>query len=159
MPYAQALDYLYRLQWHGIQPGLDRMRRLLALAGHPEEKFRSVHIAGTNGKGSTAAMVASVLMEEGYRTGLYTSPHLIDFSERIRISGVPVPASEIVRLTGKLREAIDAGAPGFAEEITFFEFTTALAFLYFAESKVDLANNKNGMGGRFDATNLLAPLG
>lgn len=158
MPYAQALDYLYRLQWHGIQPGLDRMRRLLALAGNPEKQFRSVHIAGTNGKGSTAAMAASVLMRQGYRTGLYTSPHLVDFSERIRISGVPVPEAEIVRLTGKLREAIGAGAPELADEITFFEFTTALAFLYFAESKVDLAVVEVGMGGRFDATNLLAPL-
>lgn len=158
MPYAQALDYLYHLQWHGIHPGLDRMRRLLALADHPERKFRSVHIAGTNGKGSTAAMVTSVLMTAGYRTGLYTSPHLIDFSERIRISGVPVPASEIVRLTGRLRGAIEAGAPELEPEITFFEFTTALAFLYFAESKVDLAVVEVGMGGRFDATNLLAPL-
>ena len=158
MPYAQALDYLYHLQWHGIHPGLDRMRRLLALVGHPEKQFRSVHIAGTNGKGSTAAMVASVLMRSGYRTGLYTSPHLIDFSERIRISGVPIPAAEIVRLTGRLRGAVEAGAPGLEPEITFFEFTTALAFLYFAESKIDLAVVEVGMGGRFDATNLLAPL-
>jgi dihydrofolate synthase/folylpolyglutamate synthase len=158
MPYDQALDYLYRLQWHGIQPGLGRMSRLLALAGHPEEKFRSVHIAGTNGKGSTAAMTASVLIRAGYRVGLYTSPHLIDFSERIRITGVPIPAAEIVRLTGKLRGAIEAGDAGLAAEITFFEFTTALAFLYFAESKVDLAVVEVGMGGRFDATNLLAPL-
>lgn len=157
MSYAGALDYLYRLQWHGVHPGLERMARLLSLVGHPEEKFRSVHIGGTNGKGSTASMVASVLIRAGYRVGLYTSPHLIDFSERIRISGAAIPADEIVRLTGRLRGEIEA-VPDLAKEITFFEFTTALAFLYFAESGIDLAVAEVGMGGRFDATNLLAPL-
>lgn len=158
MSYAQALDYLYHLQWHGIRPGLDRMARLLALVDHPEKQLRSVHIAGTNGKGSTAAMVSSVLMQAGYRVGLYTSPHLIDFSERIRISGVPIPPEEIVRLTARLRAAVEANGSDLAGEITFFEFTTALAFLYFAESKIDLAVVEVGMGGRFDATNLLSPL-
>ncbi len=157
MSYAGALDYLYHLQWHGIHPGLERMGRLLSLVNHPERQFRSVHIGGTNGKGSTAAMTASVLLRGGYRVGLYTSPHLIDFSERIRISGVPIPATEIVRLTGRLRGAIE-GISGLGEEITFFEFTTALAFLYFAESGIDLAVVEVGMGGRFDATNLLSPL-
>jgi dihydrofolate synthase/folylpolyglutamate synthase len=158
MSYDDALDYLYRLQWHGIQPGLERMKTLLSFVDHPERQFRSIHIGGTNGKGSTAAMVASVLTQAGYRTGLYTSPHLIDFSERIRILGRPIPAGEMARLTGRLRAAIEARAPHLAKEVTFFEFTTAIAFLYFAEAKIDLAVVEVGMGGRFDATNLLTPL-
>ncbi|MFY9269511.1 MAG: folylpolyglutamate synthase/dihydrofolate synthase family protein [Candidatus Manganitrophaceae bacterium] len=158
MPYADALDYLYRLQWHGIQPGLERTALLLSLLDHPERKFRSVHIGGTNGKGSTAAMVASILRRGGYRVGLYTSPHLIDFSERISLSGKPIPEADLVRLTDFLRTRIAADAPELEGHLTFFEFTTAIAFLYFAEQKVDLAVVEVGLGGRFDATNLLAPL-
>lgn len=158
MSYADALDYLYRLQWHGIQPGLERMERLLSLMDHPERKYRSVHIGGTNGKGSTAATVASILQRGGYRTGLYTSPHLIDFSERIRISGAPISPDQIVRLTNLMRKRIEEEAPELTLSLTFFEFTTAMAFLYFAEAKVDLAVVEVGLGGRFDATNLLTPL-
>ncbi|HEY5599653.1 MAG TPA: folylpolyglutamate synthase/dihydrofolate synthase family protein, partial [Candidatus Manganitrophaceae bacterium] len=158
MSYAQTLDYLYRLQWHGIQPGLERMEEILSLLGRPEKGFPSVHVAGTNGKGSTAAMIASALRRGGYRIGLYTSPHLIDFSERIRVDDIPIPQEEIVRLTEFLRRRIEGEAPHLTETITFFEFTTALAFLYFAEAKVDLAVVEVGLGGRFDATNLLTPL-
>lgn len=158
MSYTDALDYLYRLQWHGIRPGLERMERLLRLIDHPERKYRSVHIGGTNGKGSTAATVASILKRGGYRVGLYTSPHLIDFSERIRISGKPIEPDQIVRLTNLLRKRIEEEAPELALSLTFFEFTTAIAFLYFAEAKVDLAVVEVGLGGRFDATNLLVPL-
>lgn len=158
MSYPETIDYLYRLQWHGIHPGLERMEALLSRVGHPERQFRSVHIGGTNGKGSTAAMVASAFHQGGYRVGLYTSPHLIDFSERIRVSGVLIPPGEIVRLTQFLRERIEAGAPQLRGKITFFEFTTALAFLYFAETRIDLAVVEVGLGGRFDATNVLRPL-
>jgi dihydrofolate synthase/folylpolyglutamate synthase len=158
MSYTDALDYLYRLQWHGIQPGLERMERLLRLIDHPERKYRSVHIGGTNGKGSTAATVASILKQGGYRVGLYTSPHLIDFSERIRISGKPIEAEQIVRLTNLLRKRIEEKDPALAPLLTFFEFTTAMAFLHFAESKLDVAVVEVGLGGRFDATNLLTPL-
>lgn len=158
MSYTEALDYLYRLQWHGIQPGLERMERLLRLIGHPERKYRSVHIGGTNGKGSTAATVASILKRGGYRVGLYTSPHLIDFSERIRVSGAPIAPDRIVRLTNLLRNRIEAEDPGLSAALTFFEFTTAMAFLYFAEVRVDIAVVEVGLGGRFDATNLLTPL-
>lgn len=158
MSYTDALDYLYRLQWHGIQPGLERMERLLRLLDHPERKYRSIHIGGTNGKGSTAATVASVLQQGGYRTGLYTSPHLIDFSERIRVDGAPIPAEEIVRLTNRLRTKIEQEAPALESALTFFEFTTAMAFLYFSEARIDYAVVEVGLGGRFDATNLLLPL-
>lgn len=158
MSYADALDYLYRLQWHGIQPGLERMERLLRLLDHPERKYRAIHIGGTNGKGSTAATVSSILQQGGYRVGLYTSPHLIDFSERIRVAGAPIPADEIVRLTDLLRTKIEQEAPELETALTFFEFTTAMAFLYFAERKVQWAVVEVGLGGRFDATNLLLPL-
>jgi dihydrofolate synthase/folylpolyglutamate synthase len=158
MSYTDALDYLYRLQWHGIQPGLERMERLLRIIDHPERKYRSVHIGGTNGKGSTAATVASILRRGGYRVGLYTSPHLIDFSERIRVSGKPIEPEQIVRLTNLLRKRIEEKDPELTTALTFFEFTTAMAFLYFAETKVDIAVVEVGLGGRFDATNLLTPL-
>ncbi len=153
---TEALDYLFRLQGHGIVPTLARMEALMDRLCHPERTFPSIHIAGTNGKGSTAAMVASVLTRGGYRTGLYTSPHLIDFSERIRINGTPIPAPEMIRLTSIIRDCVKA-LP-FTPPITFFEFTTALAFLYFSEQRLDYAVLEVGMGGRFDATNLVLPL-
>lgn len=158
MTYKDTIDYLYQLKWHGIRPGLARMASLLSPLGHPQEKFRSVHIGGTNGKGSTATMTASILEESGYRVGLYTSPHLIDFSERIGICGLPIPHDAIVQLTEKIRQTIERQSPQLSTKITFFEFTTALAFLYFAEEAIDIAIIEVGMGGRFDATNHLQPL-
>lgn len=158
MTYKKTMNYLYHLQSHGIRPGLERMESLLSLLDHPERSFRSIHIGGTNGKGSTAEMTASVLIECGYRVGLYTSPHLIHFSERIRICGLPIPDDEIVRLTDTISHKIASNAPSLLHDITFFEFTTALAFLYFSESRIDLAVVEVGMGGQFDATNLLKPL-
>ena len=148
---------LYSLQWHGIHPGLERTEMLLSLLGHPENGFQSIHIAGTNGKGSTAAIIAAVLQEAGYRVGLYTSPHLIDFSERFRINGLPIPEEEVTRLIQDLKEQINADARLSMEDITFFEFATAMAFSYFSREKVDYAVVEVGLGGRFDATNLLSP--
>ncbi len=156
MSYSETLDYLYQLQWHGIQPGLKRMSMLLSLLGHPERSYRSIHIGGTNGKGSTSAIIAALLGKAGFRVGLYTSPHLIHFSERISLSDVPICEGEIIRLTALIREAVDA-TPGLSEGITFFEFTTAMALLYFSLMRVDFAVVEVGMGGRYDATNLLAP--
>jgi dihydrofolate synthase/folylpolyglutamate synthase len=152
LSYAKAIDYLYNLKWHGIKLGLENIRGLMAMLGEPHERFRSVHIAGTNGKGSTASTIAAVLQAAGYRTGLYTSPHLIDFTERIRVNGEPIAPERVARLTERVRTAA-AEIP-----VTFFEFTTAMAFLHFAESSVDLAVAEVGMGGRFDATNVLTPL-
>lgn len=150
-----ALNYLYQLQWHGIAPGLMRIERLMAEIGHPERSFPAVHIAGTNGKGSTAAMIASVLQQTGRRVGLYTSPHLIDFSERICINGVPISPPDIARLTHRLRTIVEATPQRL--EITFFELTTAMAFLYFAEQAIDIGIIEVGLGGRWDATNVVAP--
>ena len=149
------MDYLDRLQWHGVRPGLARMETLMGQVGQPHARFSSVHIAGTNGKGSTAAMTASILQEAGLCVGLYTSPHLIHFSERIRVRGMPISEVDVDRLTRHLM-AIVAATPSLSE-ITFFEFTTALAFLYFAEQAIDIAVIEVGLGGRFDATNVILP--
>jgi dihydrofolate synthase / folylpolyglutamate synthase len=152
LSYPKAIEYLYGLQRHGIKLGLENSRGLMAALGDPHQTFRSVHIAGTNGKGSTAAILASILNAAGYRTGLYTSPHLIDFTERMRVNGVPIAPERAATLTERTRSAA-ADIP-----VTFFEFTTAMAFLHFAESGVDFAVVEVGMGGRFDATNVLTPL-
>jgi dihydrofolate synthase/folylpolyglutamate synthase len=156
MSYPESLEFLYNLQWHGIRPGLERMEAMTARLDAPHRRFPSVLIAGTNGKGSTAAMIEQVLREEGYRTGLYTSPHLIDFRERIRIDGAMIPEEELSALTDEIRGAVMPAGAAFT--CTFFEFTTALAFLYFARRRVDIAVIEVGLGGRFDATNVLAPL-
>ncbi len=140
MSYHDTIDYLYQLKWHGIRPGLARMAALLALLDQPQLKFRSVHIGGTNGKGSTATMTASMLEEAGYHVGLYTSPHLVDFSERICICALPISHDAIMQLTEKIRHTVEKKSPQLSTKITFFEFTTALAFLYFAEEAVDIVN-------------------
>lgn len=132
--------------------GLKNIRQLLTALGNPHDRFPSVHVAGTNGKGSTAAMIAAMLTASGYKTGLYTSPHLVNFTERIRINGTCVTEEEVVRYTTMMRRKI--------EEInaTFFEATTALAFQYFADQSVEMAVIETGLGGRLDATNVLHPL-
>ncbi|OQW62657.1 MAG: hypothetical protein A4S17_01330 [Proteobacteria bacterium HN_bin10] len=154
MAYHETLEFLFSLQKHGIRPGLAIIEALLARLGRPERRFPSVHIGGTNGKGSTAAMAASMLRAAGYRVGLYTSPHLVDFRERIRVDGDDIPEDRVAALADRLRQAME----GLERAPTFFEFTTAMAFERFAESAVDLAVVEVGLGGRFDATNVLAPL-
>lgn len=124
---------------------------LCAVLDNPEHKFKSIHIAGTNGKGSSSHMLASVVQAQGYKTGLYTSPHLRDFRERIRINGEMIPEKEVIRFTHKMEEAIQRIEP------SFFELTMAMAFSYFAEKKVDIAVIEAGMGGRLDSTNILLP--
>ncbi len=158
MTYSETIDYLYQRQNQGIRPGLARITSLLALFNHPEQSFKAIHIAGTNGKGSTASMVASVLQEAGHRVGLYTSPHLLDFSERMRINNVPISHQEIVKLTERLQKRLNKSLPRLASKISFFEFTTGMAFLYFAEQGVDYAVVEVGLGGQFDATNLVNSL-
>ena len=147
-----AREFLATLQRHGVQLGLDRMRLLLDRLGRPQERFLSVHIGGTNGKGSTAAMTASMLGEAGYRVGLYTSPHLIDVRERIRLGAHLIPDGALAAMTEQVRRVSEDLS------VTFFEFTTALAFQYYAQQAVEIAVIEVGMGGRFDATNVLAPI-
>lgn len=151
--YASSVAFLYGLQRHGIKLGLETIRSLLAALEHPERRFPSLHIGGTNGKGSTAAIVASVLAAAGYRVGLYTSPHLVDFRERIRVNGELIAEDRVAALTDDLRAACP---PGLSP--TFFEFTTAMAFRHFADSAVDVAVLEVGLGGRYDATNVVTPL-
>lgn len=157
LEYEKTIDYLYGLQYIGIKLGLDNITSLLDLLGRPQARFKSVHIAGSNAKGSTAAFIASILQAAGYRVGLYTSPHLIDFTERIKVNAEPVSPQEVIRLTRLIRGLIDNN-PCFCAHPTFFEFTTAMAMCYFADAGVDIAVVETGMGGRLDATNVLYPL-
>jgi dihydrofolate synthase/folylpolyglutamate synthase len=152
MNFRESLDYLYGLQRFGIKLGLDNIRALLERLGNPQGDYGIVHVGGTNGKGSVCACVAEILQAGGYRVGLYTSPHLHSFTERIRIDGKAIEEAEVARLTAELRQCSE-GIPA-----TFFEFTTALALLHFRRQKVDFAVLEVGMGGRLDATNAVSPL-
>jgi dihydrofolate synthase/folylpolyglutamate synthase len=164
--YKDTIDFLFGLQRFGIKLGLENMARMLKAFGNPHQHLKAIHIAGSNGKGSVAAFVAKIFQKAGYQVGLYTSPHLLDFSERIRTQGEPIPYDEVVNLTRLIRtkqyevEKKDGtkGDPTSVTCMTFFEFTTLLAFLYFLKKKVDLAVVEVGMGGRLDATNVLNPL-
>jgi dihydrofolate synthase/folylpolyglutamate synthase len=153
--FEKSLHYLYALQSHGIKPGLTRTSALLGALGDPHRSFRVLNVAGTNGKGSTAAMTASMLAKQGYRVGLYTSPHLIDFTERIQINGAPISYESVAVLTETVRHVAETHLD---EPPTFFEATTAMAFTHFAEAGADVCVIEVGLGGRFDATNVVAPL-
>ncbi|HYM88859.1 MAG TPA: folylpolyglutamate synthase/dihydrofolate synthase family protein [Nitrospiraceae bacterium] len=153
MTYSSAVDYLYRLQRHGIKLGLETMTVLMVRLGTPQTRYRTLHIAGTNGKGSTAAMAAAVLQAAGYRVGLYTSPHLVEFRERIRVNGEMIAESQVAQLTEQLQTLCE---PDLSP--TFFEYTTAMAFQHFADSGVEVAVLEVGLGGRFDATNVVMPM-
>ena len=147
MNYDEALNYIHSLLVFGSQPGLERIKELLNALGNPQDKLRFIHVAGTNGKGSVCNMLASVYKEAGYKTGLYTSPYIVDFRERIQLNGVYIPKEDLVRLCQKLK---DTGV-----YVTEFEFITALAFAWFAEQKCDVVVLEVGLGGRFDATNVI----
>lgn len=174
--YREALAYLFGLQRFGIKLGLTNITALLKHLGDPHVGLPAVHIAGSNGKGSTAAFLASVLRQAGYRVGLYTSPHLVDFSERIQVNGIPILTEKVVCFTEQIREMVakmtkegelwTPSDPHLLPEdfdpqkatITFFEFTTAMAFLHFRKEEVDVAVLEAGMGGRLDATNVIDPI-
>jgi dihydrofolate synthase/folylpolyglutamate synthase len=159
--YRETIDYLFALQKHGIKLALSNSLALMALMGDPHRKFRSVHVAGTNGKGSTASFIAHMLQAAGYRVGLYTSPHLVSFTERIRINNALITEAKVVALAGRVRDAArKAAGPDSTAAFspTFFEVATAMAFTYFAEEGVDIAVIEVGMGGRLDSTNVITPL-
>lgn len=158
MEYSEVLDYLYaRLPMFtrdgasAYKKDLDNTLALCALVGHPEKKLQVVHVAGTNGKGSSSHMLASILQEAGYKTGLYTSPHLVDFRERIRINGVPIDEASVISFVHNYQSDIERIAP------SFFEVTVAMAFAYFDQEKVDIAIIETGLGGRLDSTNVVSP--
>ena len=152
--YSETLDYIYNLRGGMIDLRLDRMERALALFDHPERQFATLHIAGTNGKGSTAAMLQRILSLAGYRSALYTSPHLVSFTERMRIGDAEISSEDVVALAAEVRRRTDEAAV----PLTFFEFVTVMAFIYFARRQVDVGVIEVGMGGRLDATNLVTPL-
>jgi dihydrofolate synthase/folylpolyglutamate synthase len=153
--YERTLAELYAIDAAlGIDLRLDRVRAALERLAAPHERFHVFHIAGTNGKGSTAAMVESVLRANGYRVGLYTSPHLVDFTERIRVDGRAIPEAEVVERVAVLRSILSAARI----ELTFFELVSVLAFDAFARARVDVAVVEVGLGGRLDATNVTAPV-
>ncbi|MBN3032638.1 MAG: bifunctional folylpolyglutamate synthase/dihydrofolate synthase [Candidatus Saganbacteria bacterium] len=156
MNYPAAIKYLRSLEKFGINLGLERVARLLDGLGGPQRKIKTLHVAGTNGKGSTCAMIASILKEAGYKVGLYTSPHLLSFNERIKINGRDISDDDFSQGVARIvRE--EKGLAG-KEKPTVFEVLTALAFWYFAKEKVDYAVVEVGMGGRLDATNVITPL-
>ena len=156
MDYQTTLEHLYRLERFGIKLGLDNIRRLLSLLGDPQRGLKVLHVTGTNGKGSVCAYAASGLRAAGYRVGLYTSPHLVQFNERIRVDGEPITDDDVLRLWSGMQPAIQGMTSTRAiDHPTFFEVTTAMAFEYFREKKVDLAVIEVGMGGRMDATNVV----
>jgi dihydrofolate synthase / folylpolyglutamate synthase len=154
--FQEALEYLYGLEKFGMIFGLKQIESILEAIGNPHQSIPCIHIGGTNGKGSTAALLDSILRQDGYRVGLYTSPHLIRFTERILVDGEEIAEEAVSDLTRRIREATEAARvrPPF----TFFDFTTALALLYFSERNVDLAILEVGLGGRLDSTNVVDPL-
>ncbi len=158
MNYEEILQYLYASQpaFHQVgakayKPGLDNTLRLMEHLGNPHRRFRSVHVAGTNGKGSTSHLIAAVLQKAGYKVGLYTSPHLVDFRERIRINGEMIAQENVVRFVEENKTFLEEVRP------SFFETTMALAFAYFAAEEVDIAVVEVGLGGRLDSTNVITP--
>ena len=153
MTLDEALYYIHSVCWKGSVPGLERISALLDKMGHPERKLKFIHVTGTNGKGSTCAMLASMFTKAGYKTGLYTSPFLIRFNERIQIDGVQISDEEICRITEYIKPLADS----IFEQPTEFEMVTALGFEYFARQGCDLVVCEVGMGGEFDATNVILP--
>lgn len=158
MGYQDTMDYLYtrlpmfsRIGAAAIKPNLDNTIAICKYLGHPERKIKTIHIAGTNGKGSTSHMLASIFQEAGYKTGLYTSPHLYDFRERIKVNGTMCSQAFVVEFTNKIKPCIDAVEP------SFFEITVGMAFDYFVQEKVDIAIIETGLGGRLDSTNVIEP--
>jgi len=152
--YSDTLNKIYNLRGGMIDLRLDRMEQALALFDHPEKKFPSIHIAGTNGKGSTSAMLHSILSLAGYRTALYTSPHLVSFNERIRVGEDDLTQEQVVELAEEVRRRTEAANV----PLTFFEFVTVMAFVHFARRHVDVAVVEVGLGGRLDATNVVTPM-
>ena len=151
MNYIEALEYIHGVSWTFCKPGLERIGELCERLGHPEEKLKFIHVAGTNGKGSTSAMLDSVLRAAGYKTGLYTSPYIRVFNERMRVNGENIANEELASLT----EYIKPIAESMEDKPTEFELITALAFEYFARHNCDVVILEAGMGGRLDSTNII----
>ena len=163
MTYKETIEYLFNstpvfehVGASAYKPGLQTTEILDAHYGHPHKNFKTIHIAGTNGKGSVSHSLASILQEAGYKVGLYTSPHLIDFRERIRVNGIPVSEEYVIRFVEDFKHLNSKRIHPLSP--SFFELTTALAFKYFAEEKIDIAVIEVGLGGRLDCTNIITPI-
>ena len=156
MTYAEAIDFLYGLQLFGANFGLENTRQLATLMGDPQAKLRFIHVAGTNGKGSTCALLESVYRAAGQRTGLFTSPHLVSFRERIQVNRRLIPEAEVVRYVRELQPLLRRLPAD--QHPTFFEVITVLALRHFAAEQCDLVIWETGLGGRLDATNIVMPL-
>ena len=153
MTYTQALDFIHSTCWKGSRPGLERTVELTTRLGNPQNSLKFIHVAGTNGKGSTSAMLASILQKAGYRVGLYTSPFIIRFNERMRIDGMDIPDEELAEIT----EFVKPHAEAMTDTPTEFELITAIALVYFARHNCDYVVFEVGMGGRLDSTNIISP--
>ncbi len=151
MNYTEAIEYIHSVNWMFCNPGLDRVKTLCHALGDPQDSLKFIHVAGTNGKGSFCAMLDSVLREQGYRVGLFTSPYIMEFGERLRVDGENIPESELCALVERVKPIADK----MEDKPTEFELITALAFLYFAEKNCDLVVLECGLGGRLDATNVI----
>lgn len=156
MNYQQALEYIHSLERFGSKPGLERIRALTNRLGNPQDKLKFVHIAGTNGKGSTAAFIASVATSAGYRAGLYTSPYIVRFNERLKLDGENISDDDLAEYVTRVKLVIDEMLREGMEHPTEFEVITALAFLYYYEKQCDVVVLEVGLGGRFDATNIIS---
>lgn len=158
MNYNQTLEALYSRNEFSIKLGLENIKKLLSLLNSPHKRFQSIHVAGTNGKGSVACYLAEILKAQGYKTGLYTSPHLNDFRERIRVNQKRIPKEEVLKGLQKIYKLIETGQAKEQTFVpTFFEIVTALAFDFFSNKKVDIAVVETGLGGRLDSTNVIGP--
>ena len=151
--FNNAIDFLYNLEKFGISFGLHKISALLQPFDNPQNKLKVIHIAGSNGNGSTAAIIESIIMNHGFSTGLYTSPHLVKFNERIRINGKNISDDDIVSYVNKLKPYYDK--INMHDPVTFFDFTTAIAYLFFFDKKVDFAIMETGLGGKLDSTNII----
>ena len=151
MTYQQALDYIHSTCWKGSRPGLERTIELTNRLGRPQDSLKFIHVAGTNGKGSTSAMLASVLQKAGYKVGLYTSPFILRFNERMQIDGQDIPDDELAEIT----EFAKLHAEAMTDTPTEFELITAIALVYFARNACDYVVFEVGMGGRLDSTNII----
>ena len=155
MNYQQAMDYLHSLGRFGMHFGLERMEKMMEHLGNPHKKLNTIHITGTNGKGSVAMMIGSILRKAGYRVGVYTSPHLDDFRERIQINAKFIPKKDVARLMQKIKPIVKKTLAETGSNATFFEVVTAIALQYFSDEKVDYLVLEVGLGGRLDATNIV----
>src|SRR5437899_8980527 len=156
MTYTEAIQFLYSLRWFGTKLGLSNTLKLAEFAGNPHYQLRFIHVAGTNGKGSTCAMLESIYRKAGLRIGLFTSPHLVAFGERIQVNRQLISEAEVVRLVSELQPMLAKFSSD--EHPTFFEVVTVMALRYFAAQKCDLVIWETGLGGRLDATNIVMPL-